>query len=61
MAGRAKHVVLNDKKLRRLRKSPTGGLVYDKILPDLIVRCPPTGALTWGMIQGAPPGNGGPC
>jgi integrase len=44
---RAQHVLLNDQKLRSLRREPNDRLYYDKVLPDLILRNGRT--QTWGM------------
>jgi Arm DNA-binding domain len=60
MAGRAKQTNLNDKFLRALvEKNPPEKpeLLYDKVLPDLILRWSDTGALTWGMKKRWPGGS----
>jgi integrase len=61
MAGRAKHTTITDNMLRSLRKKkPLPArpvLIYDKVLPQLILRWSPAGALTWGVKAKMPRGK----
>jgi len=60
MAGRAEHIMITDKFLRALRRRPPPArpkLIYDKALPQLILRRSNTGALTWGTKAKEPEGK----
>jgi integrase len=60
MAGRAKHTLITDNMLRSLRKRPPPAkpvLIYDKVLPQMILRWSPAGALTWGVKARMPRGR----
>jgi integrase len=54
---RADHDLLNDQRLRTLRRKTNDKLYYDKVLPDLILRNGKT--QTWGLKK-RPPGSNNP-